>query len=86
MTRIIYKILLKLKNNVLLIPIVNYIKYHHPYIWKRIKNHLLFKGEKISKISGYAKREPLNAYTKDFVERATLEIEACESMRKRNKT
>lgn len=68
---IIFNILQKIKRTKLIMPIVNYIKIHHPNLWNKIKQKVIMyslKKENIFKLND------INEYEKDFMDRVLLKI------------
>ena len=71
LNRIVYKGLIKIKNSVIVVPVVNYIKTKHPGFWLRLKNRLL-----IPKTSSTSALNVISdGYTQNFVNRLVAEIE-----------
>lgn len=79
---IIFNILKKLKGSKFIIPIVNYIKIHHPNLWNKIKQKVMvfsLKKENNFKLDG------ISEYEKDFMDRVLLKIEAYNKLREKMK-
>lgn len=79
---IIFNILKKLKESKFIIPIVNYIKIHHPNLWNKIKQKVIIYSLKKENLF---KLDNISEYEKDFMDRILLKIDDYNKLKRKVK-